>query len=109
MIEPSKEFTCVGTVEGTIKGEYEHSQHIDNYSSNIQSICSSLNNITDIMCLWFSKIEKNQQINHNYLEVVITSIETKIDHLGTILNIDLKNEIKTKIENVTAQINKTYV
>ena len=58
MTEPSKEFTCVGTVQGTIKGDYEHSLHIDKYPSNIQSVCSSLNNITDIMCSWFSKIEK---------------------------------------------------
>ena len=35
------------------------------------------------------------------------SIETKIDHLGTIQNIDLKNDTKIKIENLTAQLNKT--
>ena len=102
MTEPSKKFTCVRIVKGTINGDYDHSLHIDKYSSNIQSVCSSLNNITDIMCSWFSKIEKNQQINHNYLEAVITSIETKIDHIGTIHNINLKNETKIKIENLTA-------
>ena len=55
------------------------------------------------------KNRKNHQINHNYLEAVITSIETKIDHPGTIQNIDLKNETKIKIENLTAQLNKTDV
>ena len=30
-------------------------------SANINSVCSSLNNITDIMCFWFSKLDKNQK------------------------------------------------
>ena len=52
MTEPSKEFTCVGTVKGTIKGDYEHSLHkpdIERESvNNLLSLVSSASLVTYI-------------------------------------------------------------
>ena len=63
--------------------------HITKESANINCVCYNLNNITNIMCSWFSKLDKNQKINQNYLETKVKSIESKIDNFGFIINIDL--------------------
>ena len=64
----SDDIICFGNTKNNVNNKYDHSLHITKESANINSVCSSLNNITDIMCSWFSKVNKNQKINQNYLE-----------------------------------------
>ena len=78
--------------------------HIIKESADINSMCSSLNNITNIMCSWFSKLDKNQKINQNYLETKVESIESKTDNLGSIIKIDLNKEAKNQINNLVAKL-----
>lgn len=46
------------------------------------------------MCSWFSKLDKNQKINQNYLESKVESIESKIDNLGSIITVGINKEAK---------------
>jgi hypothetical protein len=92
--------TCVGSVEDNLRDNYEHLVHIPKQGITVNYIRASLNNITDLMCSWFSKVDKNQKTNQNYLEAKLVSIESKIDNFGSILNIDLKSETKTTMESL---------
>ena len=62
----------------SINSKYDHSLHITKESTNINSVCSNLNNITDIMYYWFSKLDQN------CLEFKVEFIESKICNLGSI-------------------------
>ena len=84
-----EDIICFGNTKNNFNNIYDHGLHITKESTNINSVCSSLNNITNIMCSWFSKLDKNQKINHNYLETKVEYIESKIDNLDSIINIDL--------------------
>ena len=95
-----EDITCVGSVENNIRDNYEHLVHIPKQGITVNYIGASLNNITDLMCSWFSKIDKNQKINQNYVEAKLDSIENKIDNFGSILNVDLKSETKTTMESL---------
>lgn len=55
--------TCLGSVENNIRYNYEHLVHIPKQGININYIGASPKNITDFMCLWFSKIHNNNNIN----------------------------------------------
>ena len=48
-----------GNRKNNVNSKYAHSLLITKESANINSVCSNLNNITDIMCSWFSKLDKN--------------------------------------------------
>ena len=77
-MESTKTTTCVGTAMDNIHGNYEHAIHIDKKSTNINMVCASLNNITDLLCSSFRSIEKNQEIDQNYLKAILKSIESKV-------------------------------
>ena len=48
-----EEIICFGNTKNIVNNKYDHSLHITKESANINSVCSSLNNITDIMSSWF--------------------------------------------------------
>ena len=99
-----EDIICFGNTKNNVNNKYDHSLHITKESANINSVCSNLNNITDIMCSWFSKLDKNQKINQNYLETKVESIESKIDNLGSIINVDLNKEAKNQINNLVTKL-----
>ena len=61
----SDDIICFENTKNNINNKYDHSLHITKESANINSVCSSLNNITDIMCSWFTKLNKKQKNNTN--------------------------------------------
>ena len=99
-----EDIICFGNTKNNGNNKYDHNLHIIKESAKINSVCSSLNNFTDIMCSWFSKLDKNKKINQNYLETKVESIESKIDNLGSIINIDLNKEVKNQINNLVTKL-----
>ena len=57
-----KDIICFENTKSSVNSKYDHGLHITKESANINYVCSSLNNITYIMCSWFSKLDKNQII-----------------------------------------------
>ena len=92
----SDDIICFENTKNNVNNKYDHSLHFTKESANINSVRANLNNITDIMCSWLSKVDKNQKINQNYLETKVESIECKIDNLDSIINIVLNKEAKNQ-------------
>ena len=79
---------------------YNHYVHIKKQSENISSICSALNNMTDLMIGWIKKIElmnlKNQK-HQMFVENKLLSIEHQ-------LNMESKPNLRCD-ENITNILN----
>jgi hypothetical protein len=79
----------------------------------VHLICTSacLNSISDSIHSWFKKLEKNQTINHNYVESKLTSIKITIDkidnnmkQISSIVDLYLKQETKETLSELANKI-----